>query len=65
MTPEQRAWIDSATYEDLLHKHRFEPIGSPWFAGETGIYFENALLDKRAEVGVEGHIAASKSIGWS
>lgn len=64
MTPEQRAWIDGASYEELLYKHRHEPTGSPWFIGETGIHFEATLLDKRAAVGVDGHVAASKSVGW-
>lgn len=64
MTHEQKAWIDGASYEDLLYKTRFEPIGSPWFAGECGIYFESVVSEKRAAAGVDGHIAASKSIGW-
>lgn len=64
MTDEQREWIDNATYEQLLHKHRHEPSGSQWFRGETGVYFESVLLEKRAQAGVDGHVAASKAVGW-
>lgn len=57
-------WIDSASYEELLSKWRFEPVESPWFQGEIGIYLETALKAKREEVGQEAHVRASKSIGW-
>ena len=64
MTPEQKQWIDGASYEELLAKWRFLPSGSPWFEGETGDYFGQVLAAKRAEVGEAAHVAASKNIGW-
>ncbi len=45
MTMDQmKAWIDKATYRELLFKWRFEPCGvSLWFAGEVGDYFSRAM----------------------
>lgn len=65
MTMEQmKAWIDSASYESLLSRWRFAPAGSPWFQGEMGDYFANAMKKKREEVGDAEHVRASKNIGW-
>ncbi len=64
MTPEQKKWIDEATYEDLLQKNRFAPIGDPLMIGDSGDYFIEAMRKKRAEVGDAAHVRASKSIGW-
>ncbi len=64
MTTEQKTWIDNATYEQLLHKNRFAPIGDPIMMDEAGAYFMAALRKKRAEVGDAAHVRASKSIGW-
>lgn len=61
---DKKDWIDSASYERLLSKWRFEPNGSPWFQGDVGIYFEKVLKEKREEVGEEEHVRVSKSIGW-
>lgn len=63
MTPEEKAWIDSASYESLLSKWRFAPSGSPWFQGETGSYYAKVMAEKKtADPG--GAITASKTIGW-
>lgn len=64
MTPMHKEWIDNASYEELLRKWRFEPIGSPWFQGELGKYFEDAFFKKRAELDDSKKVAASKSVGW-
>lgn len=63
-TKERKAWIENATYIELLHKWRFEPIGSEWFEGEIGTVFEERMRKTLKEVGPEGHVAASKAIGW-
>lgn len=62
MTEEQKAWIDGASYEDLLRKWRFAPVGSPWFIGEVGIYYGKVMAKKRSQEVYPG--AASKAIGW-
>ena len=64
MTDDQKAWIDNATYHQLLAKWRHAPIGSGWFIGDTGDYYAKVMAAKRDEVGIDSHVAASKSIGW-
>ncbi len=65
MTQEEKDWIDTTSYESLLFKWRFEPTGSgsPWFEGETGKYYAKVLAERRA-ADPEGHVRASKHIGW-
>ena len=63
-TDEMKAWIDTASYEDLLHKWRFEPTGSPWFQGVIGNYYVRKMVWKREQVGDSEHVRASKAIGW-
>ena len=63
MTPEQKKWIDEASYEDLLRKWRFASVGEPMFQGDTGKYYSKVMNEQRsADPG--GHVRASKSIGW-
>lgn len=64
MTEIERRWIDNATYEQLLAKVRFEPIGSPWMVGDTGKYFMDTLNNVRENTPDEERVRASKAIGW-
>ena len=65
MNAEQmKTWIDNASYESLLSKWRFEPVGSPWFQGEIGDYYTAAMKKKREETSQDEQVAASKRIGW-
>lgn len=59
-----KQWIDNASYEQLLSRWRFAPIGSPWFVGEVGDYYVEKMGEKRREVGGAAHVKASKAIGW-
>ncbi len=61
---EMKAWIDSASYEQLLSKWRMAPAGSPWFQGDLGDYYSEAMARKKAETPHEEQVAASKRIGW-
>jgi len=64
MTKEQmKHWIDTATYEQLLSKCRFAPAGDPFFTGEIGDYYMK-VIKKRRDADPEGHVIASKTIGW-
>jgi hypothetical protein len=63
MTPEHKAWIDNASYEELLRKWRFAPIGDSFFQGDTGAYYGGALAAKR-DADPDAAVAASKRIGW-
>ena len=64
MTDDQKKWIDNATYEELLRKWRFEPIGSSWFVSDTGTYFSLVFSRKKAELTEAERVAASKRVGW-
>jgi hypothetical protein len=65
MTPAQmKAWIDGASYQQLLSKWRFEPVGSPWFRDEIGDYYTAAMKRKREATPQAEQVAASKALGW-
>jgi len=65
LTKENKEYINSLTYEDLLYQWRFAASGDPWFQDETGIYWGNRMCELRKQPGGEElHIAASKRIGW-
>jgi hypothetical protein len=61
VTPEQKKWIDEASYEQLLSHWRFAPVGDKLFVGECGEYYQKVMSQKRKEA---DHVAASKGIGW-
>jgi hypothetical protein len=66
MTAQQKEWIDNATYERLLRKWRFAPIGDPYFVDQdTSDYYCQRMRDLReAPGGEDEHIRASRAIGW-
>lgn len=64
LTPENKAHIDSLSYEQLLSHWRFAPAGDPWFQGETGTYWGERMRSLRDKPGgQEKHVKASKSLG--
>jgi hypothetical protein len=63
MTPEQKNWIDTATYSQLLYRWRFAPIGEPMFVGDTGDYYKEKMFQLRDQ-DPERAVQASKDIGW-
>ncbi len=63
-TEEMKIEIDKMSYKELMSKWRFAPVGSPWFAGEIGNYYEKQMTAKRGEVGNDEHVRTSKEIGW-
>ena len=54
-------WIDNASYEQLLQRWRFAPIGDKLFQGELGEYFSKVMAEKKKEC---DHVQASKNVGW-
>jgi len=62
LTPERKRHIDNLSYEQLLTKWRFAPMGDSWFQGETGDYWSKRMKELR-EKGTN-HVGASKRIGW-
>ena len=64
MTDEQQGWIDRATYQEVLGRWRFAPVGDPIFQGDTGKYYGKKMAERKSEVGQGEHVRASKAIGW-
>lgn len=63
LTPENKDFIDSLSYEGLLRRWRFAPVGDQWFQGETGAYWGERMAKMRSAEPDNG-VAASKAIGW-
>ena len=63
LTRENKESIDSLSYESLLSRWRFAPVGDPWFQGETGKYWGERMAELRKKDNAE-HVRASKAIGW-
>lgn len=61
LTPENKKVIDGKSYEELLSRWRFAPVGDPWFQGETGQYWAKRMAELRDTT---DHVAISKKIGW-
>ena len=64
MTPEQKAWIDNASYKSLLSKWRFAPSGDPLLSGEAGDYFAARMKELKEKMDPAEHTRISKAIGW-
>lgn len=65
LTDDKKKYIDSLSYESLLSRWRFAPVGDPWFQGETGSYWGKRMCELREQPGGhDRHVAASKSLGW-
>ncbi len=63
LTPENKDYIDSLNYEQLLRHNRFAPCGDKWFQGDTGTYWLSRMAELKAK-DPDGAVHASKSIGW-
>lgn len=61
---EMISWIEQASYEDMLRKVRFDPIGSPWFIGSIWELFMVEMNKKKRALPDGAAVAASKRIGW-
>ena len=44
MTPEQKLWVDNASYQEIMDKIRAEPPDSEWFQEKLGAYVFDALM---------------------
>jgi len=64
LTEKNKKYIDSLSYEQLLSRWRFAPLGDPWFQGETGEYWGVAMKKKKEEIGQVKAACTSKDIGW-
>ncbi len=59
-----RAWIDSASYHDLLRKWRFARGGESFCRGELGRYYMSELYRRRIEIGSEKHLKTCADLGY-
>ena len=59
-----KEWIDNASYEELLTKWRFAPIGDPFFTGEVGDYYTKVMKTHRDYMKSKQLSDASKKVGW-
>lgn len=64
LTENVKKYINSLSYEELLYKWRFAPVGDPYFQGEIGKYWGNRMAEIKKQQGNDIHVQASKSIGW-
>jgi len=62
LTDELKSKIDAMSYEQLLSRNRFDPLGSPFWGGESGEYAIKAMARKRSEI--IDPVDVSKKIGW-
>jgi hypothetical protein len=51
LTEENKKYIDSMSYEELLRIWRFAPTGSEWFQTETGEYWSKRMQDLKSKPG--------------
>ena len=64
LTDEKKAEIDAMTYQEMLAKWRFAPLGAPLFqTGPVADYFAERMSRLKAE-NPGGAVAASKALGW-
>jgi hypothetical protein len=61
---EMMAWIDKATYQDLLRTWRHAQAGSGWFTGEVAGHFMETMSEKQKHITDQERVAISKRIGW-
>lgn len=65
LTKQNKEYIDSLNYEELLRQWRNAPAGDSWFEGQTGSYWSMRMRELRdMPDGNDRHVAASKNIGW-
>ena len=56
--------IDQLSYEDMVRKIRFSPVGDFMFVGEASDYLFTRYKKLRSELSQEEKTGVSKSIGW-
>lgn len=62
MESENKEWVDNASYEELLRKWRFAPLGS---ANDIfNEHYRETMFRKKDELTHEEQVAVSKRGGW-
>ena len=47
MTPDQKKWIDEASFEEMIERWKEGQANDPLFKGDTGGYFLDVIQMKR------------------
>ena len=50
LSAEEKHWLDTASYADLLARQRFARPGEVWFCGSNGEYYEQKIRERRQEL---------------
>jgi len=59
-----KLWIDNATFEELFHKIRFEPIESIWFKDDIGNYFMKVFNEHKSNIDDLEYTNISKTLDF-
>lgn len=59
-----KKWIDNATYEELLTRQRFAPLGDGMFLGDIGEYYSDVMKKHHSKISTADKVAISKRVGW-
>lgn len=59
-----KAEIDNMSYETMLTKLRFAPMGDKLFQGQVGEYFMELMKTRRDSISSSEHTQISKRITW-
>jgi hypothetical protein len=62
--PKFKQWIDNSTYEEMLARFRFSPMGDPIMMGESGNYFTLVFMRKHNELTEDERVQISHRVGW-
>lgn len=58
------AWIENASYEELLRRFRYTKDNSKWFKGILGRYYRKQMYYKAACLPKAQQSAISEKVGW-
>lgn len=61
---EMIAWINNASYYDLLYKWRFAKAGDPFFVGMVGEKYTQVMIQKRDALPPGKAAEISRQIGF-
>jgi len=63
MSKELVDWIEKASYEQMLERNRFGPLGDPIFKGDIGILFADSMRNKANKLSNADKVRISKELG--
>jgi hypothetical protein len=64
LTEQLKKEIDNMTYEQMLSRWRFSPVGDQMFTEESGKYFAQVMREKKNNLSESEHVKVSKDLGW-